>query len=182
MVQKLNISMISGFVVVKNNYKKLLCLLNKLDITISFEGRNTSDEIFYSKLNSHNKRSYIIKYYSIHASSLFDINTLDKLKKDIANFVFHELGHFIITPKQRRCKKDFGIPETENKKYKLEECKATMIEHELRRLFGFTYNKILYRSATNNVGKFFIADNKIKLIQWWESEGKIIAKTYMDLV
>ena len=149
-----------------------------MKISIS-DNRNTST-LYYPLPNN---RSKIVFQYFGRDSLLFkedkEINTI---KLNACSFALHEIGHYIITPKQRRRKKDYGIPANakNNFKYDLEEVKATMIENELRRLFGFSFKKDLFKGS--NVDRDFILDNKKKIMQWWEAEGKIITKTYADLV
>lgn len=178
--------MINGFVVVKNNFKKVFDLLRILNIRVEFYGDKYDPTYFIGK-----DKVSVIQYSGLTIGRLFNLNktnTLINIQLNIVNTCLHEIGHFIITPKQRRRRKDYGIPYgkklSSNKKirdkYDLEECKATMIENELKRLFGFKYRKNLYDNS--NVSNSFLQDNKKQLIQWWNAEGKIITKTYVNLI
>jgi hypothetical protein len=168
---------------VKNNYSKVLALLSTLGIKVRFTSDKTTT--IYKPLK--NNGSEII-YSSISPGIIFDIeNRTAKYKEDICSFLLHEIGHFIVTPKQRRRREDYGIPETKNSvddnyrfKYDLEELKAVMIENELKRLFGFKYAKNLAGGPNGNI--YFYNNNKKLLMNWWESEGKLLAKTYAGLV
>lgn len=163
----------------KSNYKKVLALLSKLGIRISFTTEKDSDQIYYPLKDNKAK----IVYANRSQMQLFgNDKAIEEYRKDVCVFALHEIGHFIIAPKQRRRRKDYGIPERESDKYQLEEIKATMIENELKRLFGFKYAKNLYGNGLTNSSRSFIQDNKKKIILWWESEGRILAKTYFDLV
>lgn len=161
------------------NFKKVNELLHRLNMRLSFVSDN-ENTIYYPV----NKKFSKIVYNQFRLSEiLFNDKEVSKLRKDICSFALHEIGHFIITPKQRRRRKDYGIPDNKNGrnfKYSLEEVKATMIENELRRLFGFSYKKNLYDGS--NVDSWFIPDNKKQIMHWWNTEGKILAKTYAELV
>ena len=162
----------------KPNFKKVNDLLSKLGIDLSLVSIKAEDTIYYPNSKS-NGRKIVYKQFRLK-NFVFKDNEISKLRNDICIFALHEIGHFIITPKQRRQRKDYGIPDNNrNFKYSLEEVKATMIENELRRLFGFPYRKNLYDGS--NVDEFFISDNKKLILNWWNSEGKLLAKTYADL-
>lgn len=164
----------------EKSFNKVKKLLSALKITLSISDRKSDDTIYYP---IEKNRSKIIYQYFNRESILFLENyDIYGLKLNACLFALHEIGHFIITPKQRRRRKDFGIPNNiiGNRKYDFEEIKATMVENELRKLFGFKYSKKLYSNA--NVSSQFIIDNKKKIMQWWNEEGKLLAKTYADLV
>ncbi len=164
----------------KNNYKKVLDLLFKLGIRIEFSNNYKNKYLYYPLKNNCSK----IIYQDTSGFNLFSDTLIINYKRNlVCSFALHEIGHFIITPKQRRRRKDYGIPELNNEKqfkYQIEEIKATMIENELKRLFNFKYKKDLYSGS--NVPRYFINFHKKDIMKWWKLEGKILAKTYYDLV
>lgn len=171
--------MINGFAVVKNNYRKIIKLLSILKFEIG--SCNDFDKKQYEPIKNN---KYCVAKLNMSRIELKDLFFINDSRLRLVDFILHEIGHFSIVGPNRRWKNNFGYNNDVNKKtsikYELEECKATMIENELKRLFGFKYRKNLYDRS--NVSRSFIKNNTIKLKLWWESEGKILAKTYFNLV
>jgi hypothetical protein len=96
------------------------------------------------------------------------------------NQITHELGHFLIAPKSRRYKKDYGIPlKNWKNRYKnrdywdLDEFKAQLVGFYLLQHFKFTKNKKIswshptqFRAIKKEAVEWFneIGKNKIDLI------------------
>lgn len=147
----------------------------RLEVSVSSNPNNQYQPIKNNK--------FIFAYINMSRIELRYEFLIEDGRLSLANHIFHELGHFIIVPKSRRSKVNFGYNAKVNKKtsikYELEEVKATMIQNELKRLFGFSYRNNLYGGS--NVDYSFIQNNKEKIMNWWETEGRLLAKTYADL-
>lgn len=150
--------------------------LLKLEVSVSSNLEEQFKPIYNSK--------YCVGHINLSRFELKDYFLIQDSRISLVKHLLHEIGHFIIVSKIRRRKVNFGYNDNVSKKtyikYELEEIKATMIENELKRLFGFKYRKNLYDGS--NVDKYFLKDNKNKVMQWWNKEGKIITQTYIDLV
>jgi len=166
------------------SFNKVQALLSILKIKLSFSDQDEGNGIYFPIQNKLIK-SKIIYPLRINTVFLSDKELL-KVRTEICLYVLHEIGHFIVTPSKRRRQKDFGIPEFIHDgirfKYDFEEIKAVMVENELRRLFGFSFSKNLKNIKVNISERNFIRNHKKKIIDWWNSEGKILAKTYADLI
>lgn len=88
--------------------------------------------------------------------------------------VAHEMGHFLIAPKSRRYRKDYGIPTNvyrlgvEQGTWDFDEAKALLVEHFLLEKFGHPFKKNPLRTAS---GRFQVHANAAR--KWWRTEGKL---------
>jgi elongation factor P hydroxylase len=96
----------------------------------------------------------------------------------------HEIGHYFVTPPQRRKMVDFGIPlvsifhsrqKRHERKYVIEEMKARLIEQRIINILGF--KKQLYLEYNN-----ILRPNEEKLVKaWWKSDGEKIVQKFMSV-
>lgn len=86
------------------------------------------------------------------------------------NDVAHELGHFLVAPKSRRYRKDYGIPAqargADRARWDMDESKARMVEHFLLARFGYSFKKDPLRLADSHY-------QAKEVRRWWRTEGKL---------
>lgn len=97
----------------------------------------------------------------------------------IAKKVAHELGHFLVAPPGRKYQQDYGIraygkrSEKSMEFWDLDEAKATLVEHQLLRHFGFEGRTKLLKDPLCNMRRLSrLRVCRKKAWQWWRSEGK----------
>lgn len=105
------------------------------------------------------------------SSILRDINVAKSwLGRDIA----HELGHYLIAPKGRRHRLNFGIPpkryNVPRPQWDLDEAKAILVEHALLRHFGG--KMALKHPLRMRVLLESVRSQSKKANTWFEKEGK----------
>lgn len=101
----------------------------------------------------------------------------------------HELGHYLVTPKSRRHKKNYGIPKKSYtlrnnwKRWNLEEYKASVLENELLKLVGApitTYKDPLKNSGNLDRLEELDLKNAVKL--WFNTSGKVIVQRCQKMI
>lgn len=92
-------------------------------------------------------------------------------KKYFISQIAHELGHFLIAPKSRRYKENYGIPPNVRRDYwDLDEVKAQLVEFHLLQYFHLTNRKYIERFGSD----------------WMHEEAKVwfkeVGKKKIDLI
>jgi hypothetical protein len=88
----------------------------------------------------------------------------------------HELGHFLVAPKGRRYKKDYGIAserrrsEASHRFWEIDECKAKIVEHYLLARCGFGRAEGVRKRPLRSHG---VDDSyRWSVERWWRTEGQ----------
>lgn len=94
------------------------------------------------------------------------------LTQDLA----HELGHYLIAPKGRRHRKDYGIPserqrsEVSHRRWEVDEMKATLVEYALLRHFGLE-EELCLRKDPLRLRQYPRNPFRKEAARWWKTEG-----------
>lgn len=163
---------------IANRVKRITALLKIVKLEISIKNDNGNVNFKITKSNRKNQKGFS---YTPNKLKFVDIFTnRNNFEYNWAHYACHEIAHHIVSAKRRRSKGDYGLTINFNKSKKFahfEECKVTAINNYF--LLKFKYIK--YDHVFFNM-KGHIKGNENKLKEWWESEGKILAKTYFNLV
>lgn len=115
----------------------------------------------------------IITIYT-HPRSMIQFPTLslELVGRELA----HELGHYLIAPKGRRHRRDYGIVGF-GEKWDLDEAKAVLVEHELLRFFGA--KKVLKHPLSRVLLASFIKKQKKPALRWFDEQGKEMVRNIL---
>lgn len=160
--------------------KRFEKILTTLRITVRFQHDAEEIDYIYQKEGRLTKRIILIRAdWKDHWGA-----NQERFKRKFVRDVLHDIGHFLVAPPQRRKRKDFGIPNDETKsrttKWLTEEYKAQIIQRDLERYVGVSSSEpesLKKEKSKVRDGK----DNYYSLRGWYEKEGKVIAKTVIDL-
>lgn len=151
-------------------FEKLESLLGLLKINIRFVTPKDQYDCFYNPI----KKGFAEINFKIKPREIFNSN----LKSNLIFFVAHELGHFILSSKSERRKKDYGIMGFSFKN-NLNEVKAVMIQNSLLRSFGIIKSKDPFYGIDIRI---FIDENKKEILNWWKAKGKKLTQNYIEMV
>jgi hypothetical protein len=88
----------------------------------------------------------------------------------------HELGHYIVAPKSRRRLKDYGIPSASSAPYwLLDEAKARVVEHHLRRHFGDSH------AMKDPLRLSRFSRTRKAIAVWWRDTGRATVEQELNL-
>jgi len=97
------------------------------------------------------------------------------LNNNLARDLAHELGHYLIAPKTRRNRKDYGIPishrrgEKSNHYWDLDDAKADLVGHELLREFGFGSRITIGKDPISSLRSGSTVEIYKEAHAWWKS-------------
>jgi hypothetical protein len=147
---------------VRMSVKQLLRFANSLGLRVDLEG---SGDATYAP-SKRNWEGTITLTTSIRMLVSQPETSVRYLGSQLA----HELGHYLVAPKSRRRKKDYGIPPASSAPiWTTEETKARIVEHYLRKRFGDprAFKDPIKRFARNRRS---MGDLKV-IKAWWDETG-----------
>lgn len=163
--------------------QKLFKLTDLLSIKICF---GYEDNIYYPKNKKYElmARTLVIPF---HLPSFLKHrnNSLNTFFNDVS----HEIGHFLVTPPQRRNSVDYRIPtkiskkNIENSRYDIEEIKACYLAKRIRQLL--LDPKIKNPKAdelASNITYEVTAKCHQKIINWYETQGRNLVDNLVGLI
>jgi len=107
----------------------------------------------------------------LRPKDLFHMSGSD-LQDSIGRNLAHELGHYIVAPKGRRHRKDYGIPGTSTKRWAIDEGKAILIENYLLKRFGFGCRMRLLKYPVRSNRHRSVREHHREIEKWWREDGE----------
>ncbi len=157
-----------------NKFQRLSNLVQNLGLFIRL-GTRPSTASFY-----HKGDKFIIQ---INGGGSYLFSNPIRFRTLAAQELAHELGHFIVAPKRRRFKKDYGIPDERNSRttqqnnyWLVDELKAQFVERHLLRYYKIPSKKNYFKiyPAGEINPKLYN-----KALTWWNWGGKIKVQTIL---
>lgn len=120
-------------------------------------------------------------------SDLFNAsNSRETLANKVALTIAHELGHFLVAPKGRKYKKDYGIvtkdlSERSMYHWDLDEAKACLIHAYLLKHFRFDQRMKVLKDPLSSWRRRVprIQKARREAWKWWNKEGQLLINNYL---
>jgi hypothetical protein len=100
--------------------------------------------------------------------------TPQAITNNVARNLAHEIGHWLVAPKGRRYRKDYGI-KGDTLRWDLDEMKARIVEHFILQHFGFGDRIKILRDPIwrwRNSRSTQHRQMRREALRWWQAEGQ----------